>query len=100
MIRNTIQSIIAILAGFAIAMVFILAVEIITLSLWPFPEGADSSDMETCKAHVAAFPTAAFGIATIGWMLAMLLGPMVATLIGTSRHPAHGIGLGLVLYAG
>lgn len=100
MVRNILRSFRACVTGVAVAMVFIIAVEFVTLSLWPFPEGADSTNVEVCKAHVAAFPTAAFVISTIGWMLATLLGPMTATRIGAGRHPAHGIVLGLLLYAG
>lgn len=100
MVQNILRSLFAFAMGAAVAMFFIIAVEFVTLCLWPFPEGVDSTDMEICKAHVAAFPTAAFVISTIGWMLASLLGPMTATRIGTGQHPAHGIILGLLLYSG
>lgn len=87
----------AFLAGFLAAAFFIIGVEGICAVLYPFPAGADSHSMEACQAHVAALPASAFIIAVIGWNLATLAGPWIATLLSRNQRPWPGILLGISL---
>ena len=98
MLKSILWSVVGIGTGIATAMVFIIAVEIITPALWPFPEGADPHDIEACKTYCAALPPGASLLASSGWGLAVFLSSWVATRVGANRHPAHGIALGSLLF--
>ena len=100
MIKRILRALFAIFAGIAVAMVFIVGVEAVQFAVWPFPAGADPHDVAACNAYCGSLPAAAFAMAVVGWGLAELSGSYVATRLGPGRHPAFGIGLGSVLFAG
>ena len=50
--------------------------------------------------HVANYPVWVLALlGGAGWGITMLLGTWLATRLGTRRHPAHGIAVGLTLFA-
>jgi len=94
---KALRSILAFVIGAAVSMFFIVLVEGVNESIWPWPAGVDKSDMKICLAYFVSLPATAFVIGVVGWSLAALCGPWVATRLGTNRHPAHGIALGVLL---
>ena len=90
MIGSIIRSVLAVIAGLAAAMFFIVGTEAVWAVVYPPAPGVDLHDMEACKAHVAQLPADAYVIAAIGWGLAVFTGCWVATRLGAGRHPAHG----------
>ncbi len=99
MIGSLVRGVVAVVVGFLVALFFIVAVEIVTLALYPFPDGVDPLDPEVCRAHVASLPTGALLIGVVGWGLAVFSGVWVATRLAAGRHPAPGIVLGVLLLA-
>ena len=91
------RSIGAIIASLISAMALIVLIEVITLNFHPFPAGADTTDQEVVKAHVAAFPHWVLAIAAIGWSVTTFVSAWVATRLSTARHRAHGIAIGALL---
>lgn len=99
MIGSVLRSLLAIVLALFVAMVWISLVEVVTLSLHPFPEGADLSDHKVVEDHVANFPAWGLAIALVGWSAAAFCGAWVATRLGAGRHRAHGIAVGALLLA-
>ena len=97
MIRSLMRSIGVIIAGLIVAMVLIIAVEVVTAIFHPFPPGADATDHEVVEAHVEKFPHWVLAIAVVGWGVTTFVSAWIATRLGTGRHPAHGIALGSLL---
>lgn len=89
----------AVVAGLIAAAVFALGVEYMSSILHPFPPGADPTDLETCRAHVARYPSGVLLLASLGWGFGTLASSWLATRLGPKRHAAHGIAIGLILLA-
>ncbi len=98
MIVSVLRSVGAVIAGLAVAMALVVAVEVVTTMLHPFPPGMDMTDHEVLKAHVARFPAGVLALAVAGWGLTVFAGAWVATRLGTNRHAAHGIVIGALLF--
>ena len=99
MIGSIVRSVLAVIAGLAAAMFFIVGTEAVWAVVYPPAPGVDLHDMEACKAHLAQLPAEAYVIVAAGWGLAVLAGSWVATRLGTGRHSAHGIAVGSILLA-
>ncbi len=99
MVGSIVRSVLAVIAGLAAAMIFIVGTEVVGAVVYPPAPGVDLHDIEDCKAHVAQLPADAFVIGAAGWGLAVLAGSWVATRLGAGRHPAHGIVVGSILLA-
>src|SRR5262245_235705 len=97
MILSLLRSIGNVLAGLALAFVFVVAAEVVGSIFHPFPPDVDPTDLEACKAHVARFPTWVLAVGAAIWVAAPLFGSWLATLLGSARHPAHGIVVGVIL---
>ncbi len=93
------RSVGAVIAGLIIATVFVIGVEWMSSILHPFPPGADPTDIETCRAHVARYPTGVLLLCSLGWGLGTLASSWLAARLGPKRHAAHGIAVGLILLA-
>jgi hypothetical protein len=89
----------AIIAALILATLSIIAVEYMSSILHPFPPGSDPTDLATCRAHVARYPAGVLLLASLGWGIGTLASSWLATRLGTRRHAAHGIAVGLVLLA-
>lgn len=96
--RPIVRSIGAIIASLVAAIVIVVITEMLTLSLHPFPEGADTSDPAVMNNHVANFPHWVLAIAAAGWLLTAFVGAWIATRLGPNRHPAHGYIVGTLLF--
>jgi hypothetical protein len=97
-IRSILQSAGAIIASLAAAFLLVVAVEGGSAIVHPFPPGFDGSG-EQMLAHVANYPAWVLALAVIAWGITMFVSTWLATRLGTDRHPAHGIGVGLFLLA-
>lgn len=93
------KSVTAVLAALIVAFAMVVVVEAISAIMHPFPPGFDPSDIEACKAHVANYPTPALIVAGVGWVVTVFISCWIATRLGAHRHPAHGVGIGLLLLA-
>ena len=99
MILKLIRSLAVVIGALLLAFVGVIAVEVVSSILHPFPPGIDPTDMEACKAHVARYPTGVLLLCTVGWWLTVLASCWLATRLGANRHPAHGVVVGLILLA-
>jgi hypothetical protein len=98
MIRSLLRSVASIAVSLVVAMALIIAVEVVSAVLHPFPPGVDPADYEVCKAHVAKYPHWILAMAVVAWGGTTFVSVWLATRMGAGRHPAHGIGVGSLLF--
>jgi len=94
------RSILGFLAGAAVAMVIIAAVEGISNIMHPLPEGLDTTDMEAMRAHAKTLPSSAFVMVLLAWSLGALGGGWLAAKIARRSPGTHGLAVGLLLLLG
>ena len=97
--RSLLQSVGAIVASLMAAMLLVILVEVVTLHFHPFPDGSDPNDQQFIVEHVAKFPAWVLALAVVGWAVTTFVAAWIATRLGSARHPAHGIAVGLLLFA-
>lgn len=97
MLPSVLRSAGSIVLSLAVALGLVIAVEVFGAAVHPFPPGADTSDPEVIKAHVAKFPHWVLAVVAIAWGLTVFVSVWLATRLGPNRHPAHGIFVGLLL---
>ena len=73
--------------------------EVVSSIVHPFPADVDPTDQEAIKAHVARCPAWVLAMAVVAWGLTTFLSAWLATRLGTGRHFAHGVVVGLILLA-
>jgi len=88
----------AVVAGLVLAMVLIVAVEAVTNTLHPFPAGVELTHEVICN-HVAKFPSWVLAVGTVLWASTVFVSSWLATRLGARRHSAHGILIGILLFA-
>lgn len=79
--RTILFTILAVFAGLTLSFVLVIAVELFSFVVHPFPEGFDGSQTAMCE-HVANYP---------GWVLALVV-PMWAVTVFASVWVAQRIG--------
>jgi hypothetical protein len=99
MVRSVLRSTLAVVLALVVALALVIAIEVLSNVFHPFPAGVDPADLEACKAHVANYPAWLLAVAGLGWGLTVFVSSWVATRLGAGRHPAHGIAIGLLLFA-
>jgi hypothetical protein len=92
------RSIGAVVAGLVLAMVLVVAVEVLSNIVHPFPAGVAPTHEEICN-HVAKYPSWMLAVASVLWASTVFVSSWLATRWGTRRHPAHGILIGILLFA-
>lgn len=92
-----IRSVAAVFAGLVLAFALVVGIEGIGAVVHPFPPDVDPTDMDVCRAHVARCPGWFLAVAVVLWGLTTLVSVWVATRLGTGRHPAHGVVVGVFL---
>ena len=95
MLRDTAATI----AGLAVAIGIIMAVQMAGHAIWPTPEGLDLNDAEVVRTYVSQLPFLALLFPILSYFLGALAGPLVASKIGTARPIAFAGIIGLVLLA-
>ena len=89
----------AMLAGLAVSIGVIMAVQMVGHSLWPPPEGLDWSDAEVIRTYTSQLPFLALLFPVGSYFLGTLAGPLLASRIGT-QQPLVFVGvIGTVLLA-
>ena len=85
------------LAGLAVALGVIFAVEAVNGTIYPLPQGTIVSSRESMRAALATLPAMALVIVLVGWLIAAVAGAYVATKVaGKVPGPAWVLG-GLLL---
>jgi hypothetical protein len=93
------RSVSAVVLGLALALFCIIGIEVLSSILHPLPPGLDPGDLEVMEEHVAHYPPGLLLLAGLGWGLTTFLSAWLATRLGSGRHPAHGILVGVILLA-
>lgn len=75
------RKILAVVLGVIAAVVVIIAIEALGHSLYPLPEGLDITDSEAMRAYVKTLPVAALLIVMAAWIIATLIGGLLACLV-------------------
>jgi hypothetical protein len=89
----------AIIAGLAVSIAVIMAVQMVGHTLWPAPDGLDWNDTEVIRTYTSQLPFLALLFPIVSYFLGALAGPYVACRIGTAK-PLLLVGvIGLVLLA-
>ena len=96
MIRAIIQSTGAVVSSLIVAFLLVMVVEGISAVVHPFPPGFEGTQDEIVE-HVAKYPGWILAVVIVVWGGIIFCSTWLATRIGTGRHPAHGIGIGLLL---
>lgn len=87
----------SVMLGLIVAFMLVVAVEFISAVLHPFPPDFEPSQ-EAMFAHVANYPAWVLALlGGAGWAVTAFVSTWLATRLGTGRHPAHGIAVGVVL---
>ena len=89
----------AIIAGLAVSVIIIMAIQMVGHTLWPPPEGLDWNDTEVIRTYTSQLPFLALLFPIVSYFLGALAGPFVACRIGTLK-PLVSVGIiGVVLLA-
>jgi hypothetical protein len=89
----------AVIAGLAVSIIIIMAVQMVGHALWPPPEGLDWNDTEVLRTFTSQLPFLALLFPIVSYFLGALAGPFVACRIGTLK-PLVFVGvIGIVLLA-
>lgn len=93
------RDIAAVIAGLAVSIIIIMAVQMVGHTLWPPPEGLDWNDTEVVRTYTSQLPFLALLFPIVSYFLGALAGPFVACRIGTLK-PLVFVGIiGIVLLA-
>jgi hypothetical protein len=98
--RSLFRSILAVVAGFVVASVIMMAVEtvngrVLYPELGKMAEGL--TDRDAIRSLLAAAPVGAFLVVLFGWTLGSLVGGVVTAWIAKSSPVGHALGLGGLL---
>ena len=75
------RKIFAVVLGVISAVVLIIAIEALGHSLYPLPTGMDVTDTEAMQAYVMTLPVTALLIVMAAWLIATLVGGLLACFI-------------------
>jgi Mn2+/Fe2+ NRAMP family transporter len=87
------------MAGFVLALVMTMGVEVFSAVVHPVPPGVDLRELEACRAHVARYPAWVLAVVVVAWGATTMLASWLATRLGTRRLPVHGYVITAVLLA-
>lgn len=94
------RTILAVMAGLALAMATMLLFEAGYGLLHPLPAGANAQDPALMSAHLAAAPLPALLLVVAGWVVGALDGGLVAALISRRHKLGAALAVGLLVLAG
>ena len=75
------RKVFAVVLGVIAAVVVIIAIEALGHSLYPLPAGMDVTDTEAMNAYVMTLPVTALLIVMAAWIVATLVGGLLACII-------------------
>ncbi len=99
MTKQILQNMGAILLSLFVALFLLAGIEGIGAILHPFPADFAGTREEVMR-HVENYPAMGLFVGGLGWVVTMLAATWLATRFNANRHPAYGIGLGLLLLGG
>ena len=76
-----IRKILAVVFGIVVAVVLIIAIEALGHAVYPMPDGLDFTNPEALKAYVMHAPIAALLLVLGAWLVATLVGGLLACFI-------------------
>ena len=97
---KVIRSILAVLAGIAIAGAMIFAAEAAGQKLYPLPPGVDPRDVGALRAVISTLPAGAFVMVLIGWAAGTFAGGFLAAFIARRAPNFHALIVGGIMMAG
>ncbi len=99
MLTSILRSTGSIAISLIMALILVIAVEWLSSLLHPFPPGFDATSTAMYE-HVGNYPIWVLALlGGAGWGITMLVATWLATRLGTGRHPAHGVVVGVILLA-
>lgn len=93
------RRILAILAGFILAIVVIFAVEYCSHLVYPLPPGVDPTNAEALRSVMSRMPTGAFVFLLAGWLLGTATGAATAQRINRAPTLVPGLVVGAMIFA-
>lgn len=85
--------VLATIAGLMVAAIITFGIESLSAVIFPFPDGADPTDMEWLKNNMESIPTGAMIIVALAHFIGIVCGMVVAGIISkTSVIPAYIVG--------
>ena len=91
--KTILRTILAIIAGMALAFALVVAVEVFSSVVHPVPPEFTGTMDEMCQ-HVARYPNWVLGVAVIAWSATTFVSTWIATKIG---RPVAGVVVSLLL---
>jgi hypothetical protein len=91
------RSILAVLAGLAIAWITVSLFEFASMHTFPPPPGVDVRDPQQLAALVSQMPAGALALVLAGWVVGAFDGGLVAALVAKRRVPAIVVGVLVML---
>ncbi len=89
----------AVVATLIAAVAMLVAVEVFSEIVHPFPPGANVNDFKVCQAHVANYPGWVLAICCALWNAIAWICGWLATRLGPGRHWAPAVICGVLLLA-
>ncbi|HQR17867.1 MAG TPA: hypothetical protein PK948_05835 [Gemmatimonadales bacterium] len=94
------RSLLGVLAGFVVAVVVIMVVEMVGMKVYPLPAGVDPTDPAALQALMPTLPLGSFLFVLASWLLGTGAGAVVAQRVSKAASRVPGLTLGgLVLAA-
>lgn len=94
------RSILAVLVGFIVANLVILAIEVASHAVYPPPAGLDPSDRAALRAIIEKMPTGAFVLLLLAGVVGTAVGAGIAARIARRARVVHGLIVGGVIMVG
>ena len=91
------RRVLAIVAGVVTAMIVVSLADLVVGMLYPMPVGTNVRDAESMAAAIAALPTIALALLTVGWALGTGVGAFVAVRLTPERLLSVGLIVAVVL---
>jgi hypothetical protein len=93
------RSVGAVLAGIMVAMILMIALEMLSSHLFPLPPGVDLHDHESIRQHIDSLPMGAFAIVLVAWAVGSFAGSWVAARLAGRARLIHGLVIGVFFLA-
>jgi hypothetical protein len=97
--RNAGRSVLAVLAGIVVAMILMIAIEMVSSYLFPLPEGVSLHDHEAIRQHIDKLPVTAFLMVLAAWAIGSFAGAWVASRLAGRAKLIHGLIVGAFFLA-
>ncbi len=88
--RSALRSAGVVLLGFVVAVIVLVAAEVVNSKIFPLPAGIDPTNMEALKQVVANLPARAFVLVVMGWAVATFCGAWLAARLASRVQAVHG----------